>query len=173
MPVTRTIHRALPADAGLMAAIHASCFARPSDRPWDEAAMAQFIASPGVLCLLGAATHVVAAPAGLLIARRAADEAELLTLGVTPACRRAGLGRALLTKALADLRASGAGTLFLEVDENNEAALGLYRSLGARPVGRRPGYYESGADAAIFSLALSDRPSDDGEITDEPHEDQR
>lgn len=170
---TRMVHRALPGDAGLMAAIHARCFARPSDRPWDEAAMAQFVASPGVLCLLGAATHVVAAPTGLLIARRAADEAELLTLGVVPACRRAGLGRALLTKALEDLRASGAATLFLEVDEGNAAALALYRSLGARPVGRRPGYYESGADAAIFSLALSDWPSDDGQIADESHEDQR
>ena len=117
MPATRMVHRALPGDAGLMAAIHASCFARPSDRPWDEATMAQFIASPGVLCLLGAATHVVAAPSGLLIARRAADEAELLTLGVTPGCRRAGLGRALFTMAVEDLRASGAATLFLEVDE--------------------------------------------------------
>jgi ribosomal-protein-alanine N-acetyltransferase len=154
MPATRTVHRALPGDAGLMAAIHASCFAGPTDRPWDEATMAQFIASPGVLCLLGAATHVIAAPAGLLIARRAADEAELLTFGVTPACRRAGLGRALVTQALEDLRASGAATLFLEVDESNEAALALYRSLGAAPVGRRAGYYESGADAAIFSLAL-------------------
>lgn len=173
MPATRTVHRALPTDAGLMAAIHASCFAKASDRPWDEAAMAQFIAAPGVLCLIGAATHVVAAPAGILIVRRAADEAELLTLGVTPTCRRTGLGRALLTRALEDLRASGAATLFLEVDESNEAATALYRSLGAEPVGRRPGYYDSGADAAIFSLALSDRRSDDGLIADEPHEDQR
>jgi ribosomal-protein-alanine N-acetyltransferase len=166
MPLARTIHRALPADAGLMAAIHASCFAGPADRPWDAGAMGQFIASPGVLCLLGAVPHILAAPAGLLIARRAADEAELLTFGVTPACRRSGLGRALLTRAIKDLADSGAASLYLEVDESNTAAIALYRSLGAVPVGRRPGYYESGADAAIFSLALSDRPSDDGPNAD-------
>ncbi|HUU66800.1 MAG TPA: GNAT family N-acetyltransferase [Methyloceanibacter sp.] len=154
MPVTRMVHRALPGDAGLMAAIHVNCFAGASDRPWDEAAMAQLIACPGVLCLLGAVTHVVAAPTGLLIARVAADEAEILTLGVAPACRRAGLGRALLTKALEYLRASGAERLFLEVDESNEAAMALYRSLGAESVGRRASYYESGADAAVFSLDL-------------------
>lgn len=163
MPVKRTVHRAMPGDAGLMAAIHANCFARP----WDETAMAAFVAAPDVLCLIGAATHVVAAPTGLLIARRAADEAELLTFGVVPDCRRSGLGRALLARAVAELTSSGATQLFLEVDEGNDAALALYRSFGAGPVGRRPGYYETGADAAIFSLALSDPHSDDGQIADE------
>jgi ribosomal-protein-alanine N-acetyltransferase len=163
------VHRATPADAAIMAAIHATCFTRP----WDEAAMAQFISSPGVLCLIGSAAEIVAMPAGLLIARRAADEAELLTLAVTPPCRGAGLGRALLERAICDLRASGATQLFLEVDEGNEAALALYRAFGARPVGRRPGYYESGANAVIFSLALSESASDDGQIAEEPHDDQR
>jgi len=163
------VHRAAPADAALMAAIHATCFSPP----WDEAAMMQFLTSPGVLCLIGAAAEIVAAPAGLLIARRAADEAEILTLAVAPPCRRAGLGRALLAQAIGDLRTSGARQLFLEVDEGNAAALALYRAFGARPVGRRPGYYKSGANAVIFSLALSESASDDGQIAEEPHEDQR
>jgi ribosomal protein S18 acetylase RimI-like enzyme len=47
------------------------------------------------------------------------------------------------------------------VDKGNEAALALYRSLGAQPIGRRPRYYEHGADAAIFSLALSGHAADD------------
>jgi ribosomal-protein-alanine N-acetyltransferase len=55
---------------------------------------------------------------------------------------------------VATLREAGAKTLFLEVADGNEAALGLYRSFGAVAVGRRRGYYEHGADAAIFSLAL-------------------
>ncbi|ODS01813.1 hypothetical protein AUC69_06180 [Methyloceanibacter superfactus] len=167
------VHRALPGDAGLMAAIHASCFDRPSDRPWDEAAMAQLIASPGVLCLLGAATHVVAAPAGLLIARRAADEAELLTLGVTPACRRSGLGRALVTKALEDLRASGAATLFLEVDEGNEAALALYRSFGAQPVGRAPDITRAAPTPRSSALPFQTGPPMMGKSPIKSHEDQR
>jgi ribosomal-protein-alanine N-acetyltransferase len=91
---------------------------------------------------------------GFLIALSAGDEAELLTLAVDPAFRRHGLARALLNAATATLRACGAKQLFLEVDQNNAAARGLYQSLGAVVVGRRKRYYEHGADAEIFSLAL-------------------
>jgi ribosomal-protein-alanine N-acetyltransferase len=73
---------------------------------------------------------------------------------VAPACRNVGLGRALLEAAVEELRSAGVKRLFLEVAEDNEAALELYRALGAVPVGKRQRYYESGADAAIFSLAL-------------------
>ncbi len=159
MPVEIHISRAGPYDAAAMAAIHRTCFAKP----WDPAAMAQFLASPDVLCLMGSVADSSGGIAGgMLIARRAADEAELLTLAVAPACRNAGLGTALLKSAMNLLREAGAVRLFLEVEEGNEAALRLYRSLGGEPVGRRPGYYEGRADAAIFSLALSPPAADDG-----------
>ena len=91
---------------------------------------------------------------GFLIVRSAGDEAEILTLAVDPSHRRQGLARALLAAAIDSLRKAGAKRLFLEVDEANEPARGLYQSLGAVAVGRRPRYYEHGADADIFSLAL-------------------
>jgi [ribosomal protein S18]-alanine N-acetyltransferase len=151
MPIELAVTRAAPHDALSMAAIHRSCFARA----WDEAAMAQFLASPEALCLVGSvADSSGGMMGGLLIALKAADEAEILTFCVAPACRNAGLGRALLDAAVAQLRAAGAQQLFLEVEDGNEAALKLYCSLGAVPAGRREGYYEHGADAEIFSLAL-------------------
>jgi [ribosomal protein S18]-alanine N-acetyltransferase len=143
------VRAALPADAAMLAALHASSFARA----WDAAAMAQFLGVPGCLALI-ASTQGQAPAQGFLIVRAAADEAELLTLCVLPASRRQGLARALLAALVQELRRAGGKRLFLEVEEGNEAALGLYRSLGAEAVGRRPGYYEHGADAAIFSLAL-------------------
>jgi [ribosomal protein S18]-alanine N-acetyltransferase len=151
MPVEIAVTRAGPHDAMSMAAIHRSCFAKP----WDEQAMTQFLASPETLCLVGSvADSSGGMMGGLLIARKAADEAEILTLGVAPACRNAGLGRALLDAAVTSLRAAGTKRLFLEVEHGNEAALRLYRAFGAVPVGTRPGYYEHGGDATIFSLAL-------------------
>ena len=159
MPIEIHVSTAGPYDPPSMAAIHRTCFAKA----WDEATMAQFLASSDVLCLIGSvADDSGGVVGGVLIARKAADEAELLTLGVAPACRHSGLGRALLKAAIAALRESGAKRLFLEVDAGNAAALALYRSLGANAVGHRPGYYESGADAAIFSLALSPPAADDG-----------
>lgn len=136
-------------DAGIMAAIHASCFTRS----WDSGAIAPLLGNPGCLALL-AATAAGDPAQGLLIARIASDEAELLTLAVLPLCRRLGLARALLGTAMTALREAGAKRLFLEVEEGNAPARALYHSLGAVAVGRRRGYYEHGADAAIFSLAL-------------------
>jgi [ribosomal protein S18]-alanine N-acetyltransferase len=146
-----SVRQAGPLDAPVLAALHRACF----QRSWDETAMAQFAAAPGTLCLIGSLGEGASSVAGgLLIARKAGDEAEILTFGVLPPCRNKGLGKALLQTAIARLRASGAKRLFLEVEDGNEAALRLYRSLGAEPVGRRQGYYAHGADAAIFSLAL-------------------
>jgi ribosomal-protein-alanine N-acetyltransferase len=151
MPVQIIVTRAGRYDPIPMAAIHRACFAKP----WDEAAMAQFLASPETLCLVGSTVDSSGGTlGGLLIARQAADEAEILTFCVAPACRNVGLGRKLLEAAIAELRAAGIKQLFLEVEDGNEAALKLYRGLGAVPVGKRERYYESGADAAIFSLAL-------------------
>jgi ribosomal-protein-alanine N-acetyltransferase len=147
---------AAPGDAAVLAAIHAASFARG----WNEDSMAQFISGPGCVVLL--ASRARSGPVeGFLIARKAEDEAEILTLAVHPDCRRAGLARALVETAIGRLRAAGAAKLFLEVDEANAPARALYRSFGAEEVGRRCRYYEHGADAVIFSLALSPATADD------------
>jgi ribosomal-protein-alanine N-acetyltransferase len=143
------LRRAGPADAATLAALHAASFARG----WDEASMAQFLAAPSCLCLV-ASSASAKTPQGFLIARAADDEAEILTLAVLPESRRRGLARALLAEAIATLSAAGAKRLFLEVEESNVPARRLYQTFGAVPVGERKAYYEHGADASIFCLAL-------------------
>jgi len=146
---TIAIRPALARDLEAMGTIHAACFARA----WSANEIGQFIAAPGCLSLI-ASTAPEEPVHGFLIVRTAGDEAEILTLAVGPSRRREGLGRALVAAAIASLREAGAKRLFLEVDEANAPARGLYQSLGAVAVGRRPSYYEHGADADIFSLAL-------------------
>ena len=154
------VRAAGPFDASVLAALHAACFDSSKtpggEGPWNDNAMAQFIAGPGTACLI--ATIAEDDPIGLLIARAAADEAELLTIGVLPGHRKRGVGQALLRKAIALLRPGGVRGLFLEVDETNTPALALYRRLGATQVGHRPSYYENGADAAVLCLDLRARP---------------
>jgi ribosomal protein S18 acetylase RimI-like enzyme len=53
-------------------------------------------------------------------------------LGVTPAYRGRGLGRALLLKALYGFWRAGLGRAHLEVTAQNEAAVRLYRRVGFR-----------------------------------------
>ena len=150
------VRRAGPLDAAELASLHAAAFAKG----WDEASMVQFLAAPACLCLTASLAQD-APPQGFLIARKADDEAELITLAVHPECRRQGLATALLNTAIGSLREAGAKKLFLEVEHRNDPAGNLYRSLGAIPVGRRKAYYQHGADALIFCLALCAYAADD------------
>lgn len=77
----------------------------------------------------------------LLILQLAADEAEILNVGVVPAARRQGLGRALLAGAEDLARALGTQRIFLEVATDNTPARALYAAAGYTQVGQRPAYY--------------------------------
>ena len=55
-------------------------------------------------------------------------------VGVVPECRGLGLGRALLARSLRGFAARGYRRVYLEVTAENAAAVGMYRSLGFRPV---------------------------------------
>ncbi|MEM8574222.1 MAG: GNAT family N-acetyltransferase [Pseudomonadota bacterium] len=156
------VREATVVDAALLAALHAASFETPGathqTRAWSEEVMAQFIAGPSTLCLLATLSGENTAPAGLLIARAAGDEADLITIGVDPEMRLRGVGRALLQHAVSALKAIGVRLLFLEVDEENQPALALYRKLGAEAVGTRPGYYENGRNAFLLRLDLQPCP---------------
>ena len=136
-------------DAESMATIHRACFVKN----WSAGEIAQFLSAPGCLSLLASLSPQQTVQ-GFVVVRSAGDEAEILTLAVDPSHRRQGLARALLTAAIDSLRKAGAKRLFLEVESGNESPRGLYQSLGVIAVGHRPRYYEHGADADIFSLAL-------------------
>ncbi len=95
-------------------------------------------------------------PVGYLLARLAADEGEILNLGVAPDARRRGVGRALVREGLAALAARGASQVFLEVRESNTAARALYAEFGFGEVGRRRGYYRRPVeDAVVLRAAIS------------------
>lgn len=134
------------AHAAALAAIHSAAF--PPGERWGADAMALQLALPGVIALID--------PRGAMVmARIAADEAEILTLAVHPDARRQGLGRALLDKAAQMVAERGATALFLEVALRNTAARALYTAAGFAEVGRRRRYYADGDDAMVMRRALS------------------
>jgi len=76
---------------------------------------------------------------------------------VAPDARRRGLGDDLLEAGITALAATGAREIFLEVREQNHAALELYRRRGFKPVGMRARYYRNPVeDAIVLRLALPD-----------------
>ncbi|ODN69096.1 GNAT family N-acetyltransferase [Methylobrevis pamukkalensis] len=62
------------------------------------------------------------------------DLAGIFDLAVAPHCRRQGYGRRLMSAMLARARTLGARRAYLQVMADNDAALGLYRSMGFQPV---------------------------------------
>ena len=59
-----------------------------------------------------------------------------------------------MNRHAAEKRGRGAETMFLEVDEGNNAALGLYRKLGFRKVAERKGYYAAGDGQKSTALVM-------------------
>ncbi len=141
-----------PAHAGVIAALHGACF----ETPWDERAVADILAMPGAGGLL--AGFDADNPGAFVLYRRAADEGEIISIGVIPEGRRKGLARALLGAMLGRLGEQGVARLFLEVDEHNAAARAFYEKAGFTAAGRRAGYYGRGkdkSDAVVYALKVN------------------
>ncbi len=91
---------------------------------------------------------------GFALSRLAADEAEILTIAVDPSLRKGGVGRDLLRTHLAQATAAGANCIFLEVDEDNAAALALYARFRLVKVGERRGYYKKPDGKTASALVM-------------------
>jgi ribosomal-protein-alanine N-acetyltransferase len=144
--VAATLEPAAIAHAAAMAAIHRTAF--PRGEAWGTDAIALQLALPGVIGWLDRR-------GGMILARVAADEVEVLTLAVAPAARRQGLGTRLLDAAMTLATSRGARVAFLEVSIGNGAARTLYARAGFTPTGRRPHYYADGTDALVLRRTLT------------------
>jgi ribosomal protein S18 acetylase RimI-like enzyme len=84
-------------------------------------------------------------------------DADLLLLAIHPDFRKKGFGKLFLGQLGRVLFRQGIERLVLEVSENNEAAIALYRACGFDTVGGRRGYCQHGqVDALVMSCTLSD-----------------
>jgi mycothiol synthase len=90
---------------------------------------------PELWTVAEAATEIVGFAIGRVRDRGQAPEGYVSFLGVLPPHRHNGLGRALLTRQLAQFRTRGLPHATLDVDVDNvTTALDLYRSVGMTPV---------------------------------------
>ncbi|MEM8796250.1 MAG: N-acetyltransferase [Pseudomonadota bacterium] len=127
--------------------VHAQSF----HRGWTADELARLILDDTVIAYMATRPATLFRPASkepraFVLARVAADEAEILTIAVAPDARELGVGRALMQRVMDHLYADRIGHLFLEVDETNEGAVTLYRKLGFKKVGERNSYYAGRSD---------------------------
>jgi len=142
------VRRAAKGDLALLASLHGACF----DEKWDAEAFEILLSVAGTFAL-------VCGTSGddwqsFVLARVAANEAEILSLGTAPDARRKGLGRALVFALAAEAAKRGAGKIFLEVSAANAPTRAFYSALGFAEVGLRRGYYRNldGTNADALTL---------------------
>ncbi len=139
------------ADSEAVSVLHREDFVRP----WTDGEFAALLEQDTVFGYAARETGRGAKPpVGFVLARLAAGEGEILTVAVARAHRRQGLGWQLMDAVLRELHAQRAEALFLEVDETNAPAIGLYRRLGFRQVGHRPNYYRSTEHGPTGALVM-------------------
>jgi len=140
------------AEAPAMARAHAQAF----EASWREDEFEDLLDGEGIYGFLAADGEE---PLGVILCRIAADEVEVLTVGVTPPARQNGVGQALVTAALGVARARRVAQAFLEVAVDNAAAIALYERLGFQRAGKRLYYYDRGEagrmDALVMRLDLT------------------
>ena len=93
--------------------------------------------------------------AGFALIRIAADEAELLTIAVDTKWRGKRVGQALLKAAFDDLLLTPARRMFLEVSEENAAAIRLYQREGFAVISSRKGYYPKPDGSQATALVMA------------------
>ena len=147
-----SIRRAAVGDCDVLSEIHAATFRRG----WSGAEFEALLLQPGVHALIAQfrKTFGATAPAGFILYRIVADEAEILSVAVVQGYRRRGIARQLLEEALRHLYREGVRSIHLEVEDSNLAAVSLYRAMEFRESGKRPGYYAQARETPGGALVM-------------------
>ena len=85
------------------------------------------------------------------------DEGYIANVAVSPACRRQGIGRALVRALVSHARSQGLTFVTLEARASNAPAIALYEGAGFRRVGVRRNFYTAPTeDAVLMTLYLKE-----------------
>lgn len=135
---------ALSADAEELSRLEAECFPHPR----SEAALLSEISQPERYLLL---TYKIQGQLkGYVGLEYVLDEGYVTDLAVFSGCRRRGVGTALMLELERRGQELGLKFLTLEVRAGNLAAVELYRGMGYKEVGRRPGFYTDPKEDAVL-----------------------
>ncbi|MBI2707098.1 MAG: ribosomal protein S18-alanine N-acetyltransferase [Proteobacteria bacterium] len=133
------------ADCQDAATLHKQAFFRG----WTESVFQEFLQTPITFGLKVEENNTFS---GYILWREIKDEAEILTLVIAPSNRQKGCGSALLTALFTILKDKGILHLFIEVAEDNDAAISFYRKHGFVFYGKRPHYYPREENKHICAL---------------------
>ena len=81
-------------------------------------------------------------------------EADVLTVGVLPEHRKAGIGKAFMAELENWAIDKESNAMMLEVGIDNATAINMYKQLGYQQISVRTNYYGAGLDALVMRKEL-------------------
>jgi ribosomal protein S18 acetylase RimI-like enzyme len=172
LPADFTLAEADKNSAQTLAAIHEECF----PNYWNSEAFTDFFSVENTFALVAEIvtrdsclvpceekknTRVTSheplgtLPVGMIVYRIAGGQADILTLAVRPSWRRHGIADALLNEAMRHCEKLGAASLFLDVEDGNQAAIALYERRGFTHLRRRKLYYRQKDGSYTDALVMT------------------
>jgi ribosomal-protein-alanine N-acetyltransferase len=139
-----------PERAAEITRVHAKVFL-PA---WDEASILKILDHPAAtsfVATLGGPTDVI----GFIIGQIAADESEILTIGVDPERQRHGVGKLLVQGLMRAVQRAEVRRMFLDVATDNMPALTLYSKMGFVPAGVRTAYYQRPGAPPVDAVTMA------------------
>ena len=138
--------------------IHGTGFSRQ----WTDGEFEALLSNDHYTCLTAKKTGSKdGLPLGFLVLKTVLEEAEVISIAVSPKVQNRGIANLLMQAALRQFHADRIKSVFLEVDETNTYAVRLYKKLGFQTVSIRKGYYSDSigadtvpSDALVMKLEL-------------------
>ena len=121
------------------------------DQPWSERMFIPEVEDENAYYLVGVRGDEVICYGGF---HKVLDEAHITNITVRADSRGRGIGTLLMSELISRARMLGVKYMTLEVRDNNENAIKLYKSFGFTVEGIRKKYYNNVHDALIMWATL-------------------
>ena len=121
------------------------------DQPWNERMFIPEVEDENAYYLVGVRGDEVICYGGF---HKVLDEAHITNIAVRADSRGRGIGTLLMSELISRARMLGVKFMTLEVRDNNENAIKLYKSFGFTVEGIRKKYYNNVHDALIMWATL-------------------
>lgn len=134
-------------DFSHMARIHAANFVRG----WKAEEIRELMEKPG---MKGFIYDIEGSRAGFVLMQMVEDEAEIIAIAVDKFHQRKGIASRILEFVMQYAQREGVESLFLEVAEDNLAAVGLYQKHAFETFNQRKDYYQRWHGGRVNALMM-------------------
>jgi ribosomal-protein-alanine N-acetyltransferase len=138
------IRQATAYDSECLEKMDRACFSTP----WNQKSWEDSLSMKQYQCLIVKEQREI----GFLLTSHAADEGEIIKIGVLPEYRGKKYAAQLLNAAFESWKEKNINSVFLEVRESNHSARRLYEATGFLEVGIRKNYYHNPVEHAIICV---------------------